>query len=743
MRHHMSKVCITSILDKVALGTQLRWARAEAQALATEGHKDEYEELQRYLDHADIAVALVDKKAKDMKKEVYMKHLQALRDFGVVFPTRHKEQLFYKYCDDRSARFDDESVVELMTCVLPWQLECDKEDDDHDDGPHDNEFDVLAPRLSALDDSAEEKAAKCKARLFAWLIAGIEAGEEHAEAFCTAIRSSWEFLEANMAEEEVEAFDVAVDIYMKASRAIVQLCTVSELPFKAELEEVMASLKRRRQGGGHESNFGAIESAIQKNAFYSGLQEDFAKNKNKLAQHIPTMKRLSADLGSVRDIFDKPSKILEALDALQQIEADLPAEAVKPFRDNLGQAVVQVAEEGLKAIQEFKGSLATKRARAEALEQMVDKSVQRIAQVRPALHPLHTQVSTFLADMSRESASEIFQKQAQEFLNAESPDVDTQKAISMKVAIDDFLQQYPEGDDNRLKYASLVDELSAKVTDVLGHLADHAKARPLIDLISSLLKGTPSGHEKMMSEVAVTSAWVALHESCEAWRVLADSAEERAAKDTDIMVIRAVLQALACASEAAAQAEKTPLAATFADAIVLGKFTVKESSNTNLKKVDEAVALALGDLRKVVAGSGESGSRWWGTSDLGSMEYGPVMELVARQLGSLPGSDIVATIDKSLRTIADQKGIYQMFNELVGDSQQEEAKNAVQEAMVTKFSAMTALVLAEVENNQPTQKQKRILKKIRAQIVGSEFGVKEKFPRALWAKLEEFFPTSP
>ena len=156
------------------------------------------------------------------------------------------------------------------------------------------------------------------------------------------------------------------------------------------------------------------------------------------------------------------------------------------------------------AIQEFKGSLATKRARAEALEQMVDESVQRIAQVRPALHPLHTQVSTFLADMSRESASEIFQKQAQEFLNTESPDADTQKAISMKVAIDDFLQQYPEGDDNRLKSASLVDELSAKVTGVLGHLADHAKARPLIDLISSLLKGTPSGHEKMMSEVAAT-----------------------------------------------------------------------------------------------------------------------------------------------------------------------------------------------------------------------------------------------
>lgn len=738
MRHHIAKVSITAILDKAALGTQLRWARAEAQALANEGHKEEHEKLQRWVDHADIAVALVDKKAKDMKKDVYMKNLKALQDFGIVFPASQKELLFHKFCDERNAKFDAESVLEFMTCVVPWQLDRDKQDDLH---PDDDDFDVLFPRLRSLGVDADEKATKCKARLFAWLIAGIEAGEEHAEAFCDAIRSAWQFLEENMAEEEVEAFDSVVDLFMTASWAIVQLRMTNDLSYKAALEEVMSTSKKRKCAT-NECHFAAIASAIRKSAYYSESYEFFAKHKNKLAHHIPIMNQLLAELKAVQDVANKPDKISEALDALQRLEADLPPEVTQPFKADLGPALVQVAQEAVKALEGLHGSMEEKKACAAAFEKMLDTSMQRLAQVRPLLHPLHAKVLAFLGTLHRENATENFHKQAQVFLQSESSAFEIKLAMDMKVAMDDFLQKYPEGDGNRLKGQSLVDKLSAKVSDVIGHLGDLAAARPLIDLISSMQKGTSSGLDKMAGEMAVLDAWAALQGSTDAWRALADSANARAAKDTDFMVIKAVLQALASAAEVTPQVEKTSLAATFKEAVDAAKDCVEESSDINLKKVNEAVDQALRELRQIAAGSNESGSPWWGDHDLRSMEYVPLMELATKQLGSLPGALLVATIAKSMGTIQDQVSTYQMFDKQIDNDQQAETKKVMSEAIMTKFSGMMAAVMGEVSNNQPNQKQKRILRNIKTQVAGSEFDVQEKFPHAMWAKLLEFFPAS-
>lgn len=152
---------------------------------------------------------LADRKSRDMKQDEY----------------RSKDQFFYMYLDEQLTSFGEQGLGAFMRSVLPWTPTDSEEamDGEPDEALRDRvglPFDALAPKLAYMRLDASQKASRFRARMFGFLIVGIERGQESVAEFVKAIDFTMDFLEGNMSDNDVDAFDNAVDAYTKAAQAI-------------------------------------------------------------------------------------------------------------------------------------------------------------------------------------------------------------------------------------------------------------------------------------------------------------------------------------------------------------------------------------------------------------------------------------------------------------------------------------------------------------------------------------------
>lgn len=149
-----SKVSLAAILRGDALGTQLRWARLEATALLNEGHRAEHELLSHHIEMAEVALALADKKSKDMRKDDFMQKLRTLHEYGVAWPSTTEDTLFYRFCDELVGNMDLQAVEQYLRAVIPWHLEGDDEHiPDEACGETPSGFQPCSPKLADMQGS--------------------------------------------------------------------------------------------------------------------------------------------------------------------------------------------------------------------------------------------------------------------------------------------------------------------------------------------------------------------------------------------------------------------------------------------------------------------------------------------------------------------------------------------------------------------------------------------------------------
>lgn len=177
LNKHMSKTSVELILDNYSLGTPLRWARAEAAALLAEGHRPEHETLQNYVDMADIAVLLADRKTRDnMRKPELVSKLRSYQEYGVQWPPTMQDFLFSAIATCSCADFSIDSVKSYMLTILLWKgSDASVEDMAPDEAAtigSSEGFNALSPKLSDMHGAESQRAEKFKGSLFSWLITG-------------------------------------------------------------------------------------------------------------------------------------------------------------------------------------------------------------------------------------------------------------------------------------------------------------------------------------------------------------------------------------------------------------------------------------------------------------------------------------------------------------------------------------------------------------------------------------------
>lgn len=273
---HIAKVDLSTILAKTPLGTPLRWARDAALLLYSEGHREEHQFLMAHIEAADNATLLVAKKARDLSPIEWRSKVKSLQDYGVDWPEWLQDQFFYWYLDEQLSNFSEQNLRAFMVAVLPWvpavseATEVDKAEAARDGG--DKSLNVLSPKLANMRLGASEKASRFRARLFGFLILGTERGQEYADSFHQGIDFSLDYLENHMSDNEVDASDNATDAFTKAAQAIKQLMNPLDLSFRAELEEVMDSGKKKRKAFGEEdTSLTSLAAAVQKRAYWNAL----------------------------------------------------------------------------------------------------------------------------------------------------------------------------------------------------------------------------------------------------------------------------------------------------------------------------------------------------------------------------------------------------------------------------------------------------------------------------------------
>lgn len=350
----IAKVNIPAILNNTAaLGTQLRWARTEARTLYDEGHREEHQLLLVHIEAAEVATQLVDRKSRDMKPDEYRSKVKALQDFGVEWPVALQGQFFDKYLDEQLTSFGGQGLGAFMRSVLPWTPTNEEAmDGEPDEAFRDGvglPFDALAPKLAYMRLDASEKASRFRARMFI----GIERGQESVDEFIKAIDFTMDFLEGNMSDNDVDAFDNAVDAYTKAAQAIKQLARPLNLMYRAELEEVMTSGKKKTKPPTDEDNaLMTIAAAVNKSAFWRALYSDFTANKNKLAEHLPAIANAMECIANAPSPFERLAFVSPALAALARLETDIGEDLASSFRADLMKLAmesVQAAERSLSA----------------------------------------------------------------------------------------------------------------------------------------------------------------------------------------------------------------------------------------------------------------------------------------------------------------------------------------------------------------------------------------------------------
>ena len=603
------------------------------------------------------------------------------------------------------------------------------------------DFDALQPRLSRLSDSVSGRAQKFLARMFAWLISGIEGGEEEATEFNNAIERSWAFFEKFGSENEEDEFDNAMDNYITASRAVMQLLNPMSTKFLSDLEHVIAKPSKRNSTKSKpavDENFAGIAAAIRKNPHYSQALEWLERNKNLLKERAPAIVKALQCLGAETAIVTKIDLISDAVDKFARLTADVTdtycTQSSFSFEGELRLAAVNCFDN----IEGVIGSIPTLSGRRSTAEKMVDL-VKACKQAFPAdlptWHDFNMKLSGVLDDLQNEAAGKML-KEELDFIGASTnSDITGEKLLEMEAKISDFLCQFPKEDVRVYTYQEKVDQIIEKLNAITGESgAEYIDA--LGRVLRALCKTTATEHKTTKALVALIASWPRLLEAIKSWEALGGTIEEKIAASPDRRHIKVLLQTCAAIKELIANVNsqsQEPFQQSFDLATrytcEAGKYYVdhdKSDMTTHTEYLN-------------VWCNGKENGEWWEGYELSDITLEQLDVAAEGTLMQLDGTELSHHIDSLQKKLALYLDTLAMFNTVPDDADKKETVELLNRSRATKMTSLLwVLVKPTLSGALLNTKEKRTVKKIAEETV--TLGVVPNLPPSLWNKVRSLVP---